>query len=82
MTATYTVDGMGKRVRKFDSTGAASTVVFVGFGPSVRGQAAVGINPDGSMSSVGGVKGHGGGGYGVGGGLDICYSWVDCTKCE
>lgn len=28
-TATYTVDGNGRRVRKFDSSGAASTIVFV-----------------------------------------------------
>ncbi|MFT3664274.1 RHS repeat-associated core domain-containing protein [Piscinibacter sp.] len=28
-TSTYSVDGFGRRVRKFDSTGAASTVLFV-----------------------------------------------------
>ncbi|MFT3663494.1 RHS repeat domain-containing protein [Piscinibacter sp.] len=28
-TTTYSVDGFGRRVRKFDSTGAASTVLFV-----------------------------------------------------
>ncbi|QTN25659.1 Ig-like domain repeat protein [Rhizobacter sp. AJA081-3] len=29
VTTTYAVDGMGKRVRKFDGSGAASTVLFV-----------------------------------------------------
>jgi RHS repeat-associated protein len=29
LTATYSVDGLGRRVRKFDSSGVASTVIFV-----------------------------------------------------
>ena len=29
VTSTYSYDGMGRRVRKFNSTAAASTVIFV-----------------------------------------------------
>jgi RHS repeat-associated protein len=53
-----------------------------GYGPSIGGQATVGLNPDGSVSSAGAAKGKGGGGFGASAGLDICYSWADCTKCE
>lgn len=54
----------------------------VGAGASIGGQASMGVNPGPSVSSMGGVKGHGGLGAGIGAGRDICYSWVDCTACE
>jgi hypothetical protein len=53
-----------------------------GTGVSTGGQVTVGINPDGSASSAGAAKGKWGGGAGVSVGVDVCYSWTNCTPCE
>lgn len=52
----------------------------VGFGPSAGGQVSVGVNADGTLSSGGAAKGKGGGGFGLGAGVDICYTKVNCTQ--
>lgn len=78
------VFGAGATFGSTDSLGGLSVGggADLGAGGSIGGQVTVGLNPDGSASSLGGATGHGGGGFGMSIGLDACYSWVDCTACE
>jgi hypothetical protein len=35
-----------------------------------------------SITGVTAGKGKGGGGFGVNAGVDVCYTWVNCTPCS
>ncbi|MCH8622782.1 Ig-like domain-containing protein [Undibacterium sp. TS12] len=76
--------GAGAVMGDTDSLGGLSIGVGadIGFGVSVGGQATVGFNKDWSVSSAGGAKGKGGGGYGVNIGVDFCYSFPVCQECK
>lgn len=50
----------------------------LGAGPSVGGSGSVGLS-DSGISSVGGVKGRGGVGYGFNIGLECCYTFITCS---
>jgi RHS repeat-associated protein len=53
----------------------------IGTGPSYGFQGTIGVSGEG-ITSVGGIKGKLGGGFGAVAGLDGCYTWLMCTPCK